>query len=414
MKRATVILGVILGILPAGSTFAVRTIYVADGGSADFSTIQAAIDDANEGDVIVIKPGTYTGDGNRDIDFRGKAITVRSENGPQHCTIDCQATEQDMHRGFVFQNHEGANSVLCGVTITGGFARSGGAVFCAGRASPVITSCVIFGNSAYQGGGISTQEGGRSSPTIVNCVITDNRALYRDESDLFSYGFGGGVFLFGSPFHWLDCGPPYGACPTISNCTIIGNIAESTGGGISCASSCEVTVENSIVRGNAAIESSEDQNVGLALTADGCNPRCKVSYSNLEDGLDGIGTYYFVDWGDGNIDTDPAFTDPNNNDYHLKSQAGRWDPNGQSWVQDDMTSPCIDAGDPMSPIGLEPFPNGGIVNMGAYGGTAEASKSYFGGPMCKAIVAGDINGDCKVDFKDIAIMMMHWLRPPDQ
>jgi len=79
------------------------------------------------------------------------------------------------------------------------------------------------------------------------------------------------------------------------------------------------------------------------------------------------------------------------------------------WTKDEVTSLCIDAGDPASPIGLEPFPNGGIINMGAYGGTAEASKSYFGEPVCEIIVAGDINGDCKVNFTDFAIMAEHWL-----
>jgi hypothetical protein len=78
-------------------------------------------------------------------------------------------------------------------------------------------------------------------------------------------------------------------------------------------------------------------------------------------------------------------------------------------VQDAVTSPCIDAGDMTSPIGFEPFPNGGVINIGAYGGTAEASKSYFGEPVCKTVVAGDINGDCKVDFKDFAFMAFHWL-----
>ena len=63
----------------------------------------------------------------------------------------------------------------------------------------------------------------------------------------------------------------------------------------------------------------------------------------------------------------------------------------------------------MSPIGYEPFPNGAIVNVGAYGGTAEASKSYFGQPVCRVVVAGDINGDCRVDFTDFAIMSLHWL-----
>ena len=113
--------------------------------------------------------------------------------------------------------------------------------------------------------------------------------------------------------------------------------------------------------------------------------------------------------GAGNINTDPCFADANSSDYHLKSQAGRWDANEGRWTTDEVTSLCIDAGDPASPVGLEPFPNGGIINMGAYGGTIEASKSYFGEPVCETIVAGDINGDCKVDFKDFAIMAFHWL-----
>ncbi len=63
-------------------------------------------------------------------------------------------------------------------------------------------------------------------------------------------------------------------------------------------------------------------------------------------------------------------------DYHLISQAGRWDPDSQTWVIDDVTSSCVDAGDPNSPVGDEPQPNGGRINLGAYGGTAEASKSH--------------------------------------
>ena len=60
-------------------------------------------------------------------------------------------------------------------------------------------------------------------------------------------------------------------------------------------------------------------------------------------------------------------------------------------------------------IGPEPFPNGGIINIGAYGGTAEASKSYFGTEPCDTIVAGDINGDCRADFKDLQLLASHWL-----
>ncbi len=62
----------------------------------------------------------------------------------------------------------------------------------------------------------------------------------------------------------------------------------------------------------------------------------------------------------------------------------------------------------MSPIGPEPFPNGGFINMGAYGGTAQASKTYFGTEPCDAVMAGDINGDCQVDRVDLEIMALHW------
>jgi hypothetical protein len=115
-----------------------------------------------------------------------------------------------------------------------------------------------------------------------------------------------------------------------------------------------------------------------------------------------------LNWGQGNIDADPCFVDPDNDDYHLMSQAGRWDSNNQLWIQDNVTSPCIDAGDPMGPIGWEPFPNGGFVNMGAYGGTPEASKTYFGEPICETIIAGDINGDGQVNRTDLEIMALHW------
>jgi len=130
--------------------------------------------------------------------------------------------------------------------------------------------------------------------------------------------------------------------------------------------------------------------------------------------------------GYGNIDSDPCFVnpgywDPNGTpedanddffvpgDYHLKSQSGRWDANAGGWTIDEVTSPCIDAGDPNNPLGEEPFPNGGRINIGAYGGTAEASKSYFGKPPCETIVAGDINGDCFVNSLDFALMASHWL-----
>lgn len=77
--------------------------------------------------------------------------------------------------------------------------------------------------------------------------------------------------------------------------------------------------------------------------------------------------------GSGIVALDPLFADPAQSDYHLKSEAGRW--NGSTWLRDEVTSPVIDLGDPRSDYNLEPEPNGGRVNMGAYGNTPEASKS---------------------------------------
>jgi len=143
--------------------------------------------------------------------------------------------------------------------------------------------------------------------------------------------------------------------------------------------------------------------------------RCPQVFAGVKPSTELTVDYSLIstDWhsyGTGNIDGDPCFVDPNGRDYHLLSQAGRWDTCSGNWVQDDLTSPCVDAGDPADPIGHEPFPSGGRINMGAYGGTAEASKSYFGEPVCRTIVAGDINGDCQVDLADFAILAGHWLQ----
>jgi len=147
----------------------------------------------------------------------------------------------------------------------------------------------------------------------------------------------------------------------------------------------------------------------------------EVTYSDMQGGYPG----------EGNMDVDPCFVDPGYwadpndptreigpedrrsvwvaGDYHLRSQGGHWDRATETWVRDEVTSPCIDAGDPNGPLGAEPFPNGGFVNVGAYGATAEASKSYFGEPVCETQLAGDINGDCNVDQADMDILLLHWL-----
>jgi L-ascorbate metabolism protein UlaG (beta-lactamase superfamily) len=158
---------------------------------------------------------------------------------------------------------------------------------------------------------------------------------------------------------------------TLNNCTFRGNFADEVGG-IFASWDRSSILTNCILWGNTFPQIA-------GYTA--------VSYTDVQGGWEGQGNIdedpLFADpgyWGDGN---DPNIVvepnDPNavwvDGDYHLKSQAGRWDPNSESWVQDDVTSPCIDAGDPNSSVGDEPMPNGGIINMGAYGGTSKASMS---------------------------------------
>jgi hypothetical protein len=106
-----------LSLLPAGAA----TYLVNPEGTGDYPTIQAAVDAAEDEDTILLADGVFSGDGNRDIEYMGKAITVRSESGdPEQCIIDCGGTPEDFHRGFYFQGSELPNARLEGVTIRNG------------------------------------------------------------------------------------------------------------------------------------------------------------------------------------------------------------------------------------------------------------------------------------------------------
>lgn len=263
-----------------------------------------------------------------------------------------------------------ANAVLESFTITAGYAdgpdpdeRGAGMYNNSGKST--LTNCNFRENFAGSYGGAMYNN--NSSPMLTNCTFSENSTVY-----------GGGILN-------------YMSVPTLTHCVLAGNLADELGGGIYNAASSKSMLTNCILWGNFASN-------GMQIYNDGSSS-ATVSYSDVHGGWAGAG----------NINADPYFADSNNGDYHLKSRAGRWNPDSQTWVVDTVTSQCIDAGDPDSTIGNELFPNGGCVNMGTYGTTTEASKSYFGGPHCKKNIPGDINGDCKINFIDFAFMAAHWL-----
>ena len=175
---ARIRLAILITLLAAGTT-AARIVTVDNDGPADFNNVQTAINEAMNGDTVEIQPGTYTGNGNRDIDFLGKAITVRSADPTDgdvvaETVIDCQGTADDEHRGFYFHSGEDSDSVLSGITVINGYAYRGGGIECSDYSHPRIINCVITDNSANRGGGIDCYI--YSGPTIENCIIVGNSA----------------------------------------------------------------------------------------------------------------------------------------------------------------------------------------------------------------------------------------------
>ncbi|MCK5172635.1 MAG: hypothetical protein KAR47_04540, partial [Planctomycetes bacterium] len=205
----------------------------------EYATIQNAINAARAGDIVLVADGVYTGDGNRDIEFGGKAITVTSVSGAENCIIDCQGSEAERHRGFYFHNNEDADSVLDGFTITNGDVVKdkniwsyGGAIYCYGS-SPTIKNCVFRDNAAYLGGGVFVRAKdwpsatGHLSPVLINCDFITNRASY-----------GGGMYSSESN-------------STIDGGVFVGNHADIGGGGANTGDEDAVFV-NCIFTANTA------------------------------------------------------------------------------------------------------------------------------------------------------------------
>ncbi len=158
-----------------------ETFVIRPDGSGAFPDIQAALQAALDGDVIELTDGTFTGVGNRNLLFHGKAIVVRSQSGdPQSCVIDCQ----QLGRGFHFCSGEQSASIVSSVTITHANPPQGeylgGAILCKYGSSPWIVNCTFRNNEVGLGSGIRCEAG--SSPTVIHCSFEDiSRGLISGE-----------------------------------------------------------------------------------------------------------------------------------------------------------------------------------------------------------------------------------------
>ncbi len=358
----------------------------------EYATIQAAIDASSITDTVIVAPGVYTGTGNRDIQFRGKVITVRSvdpwdPNIVAGTVIDCQGSPSETHRGFYFCGSEGPLSIVEGLTITNGCADhwGGGGILCYSGCRPTIRHCRIIGNRCIKTGSSATGGGicvlSAEGMTIDRCVISGNQT-----TGVSSFWSGGGLYLRGevvmtgcvitgnicgdkdnpsSANTWGSAIAMGWGLLTLKNCLIAGNQAYTAAGGVTLMMSgnnltminCTV-VDNTDLVGDATlhcqvysgvtIRNSILRNSGLPkelYITNNYDPNrltpATFLYSDVLGGPNAISTYGNVTltYGADNIDVDPLFADADGPD----GDANTWQDNDYHLSP---ISPCIDAGDP--------------------------------------------------------------------
>ncbi len=286
-----------------------------------FDGIQNAIDVAQNGATIIVYPGIYR----ENIDLLGKKIYLTAVDPLVPHGGPCALIEGVGGAPVVTVSADaGARCGLSGFVITKGRGDSVGAICCKS-----------------------------ASPTLSNCLVVGNRCADSH----------GAVVLFQN------------SQAVLINCTFADNWGGENGAGLVLENS-SITMTDSILWENrpAEIRSGGDSDPSICYC---CVRGWWADLGNTHSDPLLARRGYWADPDDATLvlardDTRAVWVD---GDYHLKSQAGRWDASTGEWVRDEVTSPAIDAGDSASPVGYEPAPNGGTVNMGVYGGTAEASLS---------------------------------------
>jgi phosphotriesterase-related protein len=277
------------------------------------------------------------------------------------------------------------------------FAVEGGGAIFGDKADLLLEGCTFYGNAAAPdrgvGGGLMLQE---IHAVLADCLFSENRAAW-------------GGAMHSSSTRYLEA----------INCVMTANTALS-GGGVFYSEGGLVSAQNCTAVGNVATEGSFLMDVTAPvrgkpapwIEVDSCiladvgneisNSAAvlTIKYTDIVAGRSAVSDpHRTVVWGPDNIEADPLFAEPGywadlydpnlvvepndpnavwiGGDYHLQSRAGRYDPSSEDWVQDEASSPCIDAGNPVHSVESEIAPNGIRVNMGAYGGTVQAGKSDY-------------------------------------
>ena len=252
-----------------------------------------------------------------------------------YSVVYCESTVPVIFDGFTVKqgNSDDTSTYLksCG----GGILNFGGKLH--------LRNSKIAGNWALSGGGLYDRNS--TGTLVLNCIFADNVAKN------VSYGTGGGI----------NCENSSGF--EMTNCTVVQNTADLQGGGFVGEDSSTVEIKNSIIWGNT-------DSFGNADVDSYSQSAIYLEYSDYGVLYELYGTITFDDC----ISVDPQFSDAANGDFRLKSVTGRWNPVSENWVLDSLTSPCVNLGGTSFDYSLEPTPNGGRINAGAYGNTIEASK----------------------------------------